>query len=250
MNFLNEFAGLLFVLIFFLLLLTLNLTGKKKTIRNLREITAFLRLRRVVGLAVEAGSRIHISVGREGVTGSKTASALVGLAMLERIARAASVSDRPPVVTSGDSTLTILSQDTLRTTYRNVNAENLYDPAAGRLTGLTPFSYAAGAMPVIHDEQVSSNVLIGNFGSEIALLTEAAEQGGSVTIAGSDDLTAQAVLFATAQEPLIGEEMFAGGAYLNAGPAHIASLRAQDILRWALIVVILAGAIAKGIGLL
>ena len=246
----NAYAGLLFVLVFIILLVVFTLTGKKKTIRNIREIPAFLRLRRMVGLAVEAGSRIHISIGREGLTGTKAASALLGLTMLERIARAASVSDRPPVVTSGDSTLTILSQDTLRAAYRSVNAENLYDPNAGRLTGLTPFSYAAGAIPVIHDEQISSNFLAGSFGSEVALLTEAAEKSGSLTIAGSDDLTAQSVLYATAQEPLIGEELFAGGAYLNAGPAHIASLRAQDIIRWALIAIMLAGAVAKGLGLL
>ncbi len=250
MNLLNNFAGLFFVVIFFLLLVVFTLTGRKKTTRNLREIPAYLRLRRMVGLAVEAGSRIHVSLGREGMAGTKGGSALMGLAMLERIARAASVSDRPPVVTSGESTLTILSQDTLRAAYRNVNAENQYDPSAGRLTGLTAFSYAAGAIPVIHDEQISTNILVGNFGSEIALLTEAAEQSGGVTIAGSDDPTAQAILFATAQEPLVGEEMFAGGAYLNAGPTHIASLRAQDVIRWALIAIILAGALAKGLGLL
>jgi hypothetical protein len=58
------------------------------------------------------------------------------------------------------------------------------------------------------------------------------------------------VLYAAAQEPLIGEELFAAGAYLGAGQTHTASLRVQDIMRWVLIVVIILGSLAKLGGLL
>ena len=66
-----------------------------------------------------------------------------------------------------------------------------------------------------------------------------------MTLAGSDDLPAQAVLYAAAQEPLIGEELYAAGAYLKTGPVHTASLRAQDLLRWVIILAILLGSILK-----
>ena len=67
---------------------------------------------------------------------------------------------------------------------------------------------------------------------------------------GTDDVSGQAVLYATAQEALIGEETFAGGAYLGAGPMHIASLRVQDIFRWVLILAMLVGALLKLVGIL
>ena len=54
-------------------------------------------------------------------------------------------------------------------------------------------------------------------------------------MAGTDNLPAQAILYATADEQLIGEDLFAGGAYVGAGPMHIASLHAQDVIRWLLI---------------
>jgi hypothetical protein len=69
-------------------------------------------------------------------------------------------------------------------------------------------------------------------------------------VAGTDDISAQAVLYATSDEPLIGEELYAAGAYLNAGTAHSASLRMQDIVRWLLVVIILFGALLKLIGIL
>jgi hypothetical protein len=213
-------------------------------------IPAFGRLRRAISLAVEDGSRVHITLGSANVTGANAASALVGLTILERVAQSSSTSDRPPIASSGDATLTILSQDTLKSVYQTANVPDEYQPTQSRLTGMTPFSYAAGAMPIFHDEQVSANVIYGNFGPEAALLADAADQNNTFLMAGSDSLPAQAVLFAAAQEPLIGEEVYAAGAYLQAGGMHPASLHAQDVLRWAIILIMAAGCVLKLVGIL
>ena len=246
----SDLYGLIIVGLFFILILFFLFTGRGRTKRYLRDLPAFIKLRRGIGLAVEAGQRLHISLGRNGLIGPQGASALVGLSMLQRIARAASISDRPPVATSGEATLAVLSQDTLRTVYKSIGAESQYDPTQGQLSGVTPFSYAAGSLPVIYDRQVAVNILAGHFGSEVALLADAAERNGALTLAGSDSVSAQAVLYATAQEPLIAEELYAAGAYIQAGPAHLASVRAQDIMRWVLIFGILAGAVLKLVGVL
>lgn len=216
--------------------------------RRLRDIPAFHRFRRAVGLSVESGKRLHVSLGRGGITELPGGATFEGLTILECCTRAASISDRPPVATSGDSITTVLSQDTLHAGYASLGAERRYTPTNGRLSGLTPLSYAAGVMPDIHDEQVSASIFAGHFGSEVGLMIEAGERSRGLTVAGSDSLSAQAVLYAAAQEPLVGEELFAGGAYLGAGAAHIASLRMQDILRWVVIGLIILGAILKLVG--
>lgn len=241
----EQFGGLAFVLFFFSLILIFSIIGRNRPGRNLRDIPAYVRLRRAVGLAVEAGTRLHISLGWGGLSGPKSTSALVGLAILERVARAASISDCPPVATAGEGALSILSQDTLRGAYHAIGEPARYDFNAGRLAGVTPYSYAAGAMSVVHDEQISASLLAGHFGSEVALITEASERSGSLTVAGTDSIPGQAVLYATAEEPLIGEELYAGGAYLGAGFTHAASLRAQDIVRWILILIILVAAVSR-----
>lgn len=242
--------GLGFLILFGILMLLFWGRDRKRIRQNLRGIQAFARLRRGIGMAVESGQRLHVSLGHGGITGQTSASALVGLSVLQRIARAASISDRPPVATSGEAAQTLLSQDTLRSAYRAVNAESQFDPGGAQLTGLTPFSYAAGALPVVYDQQVSVNILAGSFGSEVGLIADAAERTGSVSLGGSENLSAQAVLYASVQEPLIGEELFAAGAYVQAGPMHTASLKAQDVLRWLLIGVILVGAVLKMVGVI
>lgn len=231
-----------------LLLLGLTL-WRRRSPATLRPIEAYERLNRAVGLAVENGTRLHISLGRGNLFTARGGSALAGLAMLRRLAERTSASDRPPIVTSGDASLAILSQDTLRSGYRAAGAEEQYRFSTGRLTGLTPFSYAAGTMPIEHDENVSANVVIGDLGAEAALIAEASDRENSSLIAASDDLSAQAIFYASAQDPLIGEELFAAGAYVGAGAAHDASLQVQDILRWLIIVAILVGSLLKFMGM-
>jgi hypothetical protein len=241
--------GFIFTLVVFGFMIYFYTAGRARFGRNFREITAFTKLRQAVGTAVEAGTRLHISIGRGSLAGLESASALAGLTMLERVARAASVSDCPPVATSGDGALTILTQDTLRSSYRALGVEEQYDPVSGRVAGLTPFSFTAGVLPVVYDEQISANLLNGHFESEIGLINEAADRKGSLVVAGSESITGQAVIYATASDPLIGEEAFAGGAYLGAGPMHDASLHAQDMMRWVVVALILAGSAVKLLGI-
>jgi hypothetical protein len=232
-----------FGIVFFSAVLMLGLSFlRRKKPSVFRDIPAFNRLRQAVGLVVEDGSRLHISLGHGALTTPQSASALAGLGLMRRLADLTSAGDQPPIATSGDATLAILSQDTLQTAAK-FSERATFDSAAGRLTGLTPFSYAAGAIAAIRDEKVSANVLMGNFGVEVALLTDAVERENTFVLAGSDNLTAQAVIYASAQEPLIGEEVYAAGSYVESGPLHTASLSVQDILRWLIIAAILVGAL-------
>ncbi len=177
-------------------------------------------------------------------------SALAGLAMLRHIAERTSVSDKPPIASAGDPVLGLLSQDTLQAGYQAAGAAELYAPTTGRVTGLSPFGYAAGAMNISQDEDVSVNILIGHFGPEAALLTEASERESVTVVGASDNLAGQAVLFANTQDALIGEELFSTGAYLGAGASHLASLTVQDILRWLVILALLGVAVAKILGVI
>jgi hypothetical protein len=249
-NWLGSIIGLLLILLAAGLMFFFSLRQPSNTRAVLRPIRAMQRLRRAIGLAIEDGTRLHVSIGKSSIIGLNNASALAGLSTLERIGMLSSLSDRPPVATTGDGTLALLSQDTLRASYRLSNVAELYDPSQARLTGPTPFSYVAGTMPIILDERVSANLFVGNFGSEVALMIDAAERKNSFTLAASDAFAAQAVLYATASEPLIGEELFAVPAYLQAGSMHLAGLRTQDILRWVLIAALLIGAGLSFLGIL
>jgi hypothetical protein len=245
----NSIIGLVVVLVAAGLLLGLTFI-RRKSAPIFREIPAYTRLKRAIGISVEDGTRLHISLGRSGLQTPEGAPGLAGLAMLRHLSEQTSASDNPPIVTSGAADLAILTRDTLQAGYKAAGAEEIYSPSTGRLTGLTPFSFAAGAIPSIMDENVSSNVVIGHFGPEIALLTDTAERSNSPSIAATVDPAAQSILYASVDEPLIGEELFAAGAYSNAGRAHLASLQVQDIFRWGIILILLGGSALKLFGII
>jgi hypothetical protein len=249
MNSISGLIGLGLVLLAAGLLLGLTFV-RRKSAPVFREIPAFTHLKRAIGVSVEAGTRLHVSLGRGGLQTPNAAPGLAGLALLRQLTEQTSASDKPPVVSSGVADLAILSQDTLRAGYKAAGAEELYDPTTGRLTGLTPFSFAAGAIPVMKDEDVSANIFIGHFGPEVALLADAAERTNSPVVAGATDPSAQALIYASVEYPLIGEELFAASAYSNAGVAHQTSLQVEDILRWAIVLVLLVGSGLKLLGMI
>lgn len=232
------------------LLLLVITVWKQKSPGRLREIPALTGLYRKLGLSVEDGTRLHISLGHGSLLDARAGSALAGLAMLRIIAERTSVSDKPAVASAGDPALGLLTQDTLQAGYQAAGVGDLYVPTTGRVTGLTPFSYAAGAMHISQNEKVSANIMMGYFGPEAALLADASDRESVTVIGASDNLSGQAVLFANTADVLIGEELFAAGAYLNAGASHAASLTVQDILRWLVIITLLGGAAAKFLGVI
>jgi hypothetical protein len=243
--------GLILFLITSALVLLLTVRQKRRAETPVfRRITALSKFKRAVSRSVEEGSRIHVSLGNASLTQSASASAFVSLTALRRISQLSSAGDNPPIATSGDSVLALLSQDTLHQVARETHTTDLYDPTHGFLAGVTPLSYVAGALEQMHDPEVKTNVLIGNYGSEVGFLSSYSEEKGAYTLAASDSLPAQAVLYATTEQPLIGEELFALPAYLHSTPVHSASLQAQDLLRGVVVLAIVIGSLLKLLGLI
>jgi hypothetical protein len=215
-----------------------------------RKIPAFSNIHRAVRLLVEQGTRLHFSLGSGNMLAPDGASALAGLGLLRRLSEIAFLGDRSPIATTGNGILNLLAQGTLHAAHDAFLAGEPFELNNARLTGFTPFAYAAGVIASINSENISSNILIGNFGPEVGLLTEAAHNQNTTVIAASESLTAQAVLYASTPDTLIGEELFSAGAYAQAGISHEASLFLQDILRWLVIIALLTGAALKLVGVL
>ncbi len=229
-------------------LLVLLITLRRQFAPKLRDIPAMTRLYRAIGLSVEDGTRLLIGLGNTSLQTGNAGAPLAGLSLLRSLSERTSLSDRPPVAVAGEAALALLAQDTLEAGYQSAGAVEYYQPTTGRVAGLTPFSAAAGTMPIIPDESVSAAVFVGHFGVEAGLLADAADRNNALAVGASDDLAGQAIWFASAPETLIGEELFAASAYIGGSTAQTASLTVQDILRWLIIAALIVGAGLKLLG--
>lgn len=239
--------GLTILLVFASLLIVYSFLDRQRPM-EFRRMRGLEELGKAVERSVESGERVHLSLGTGSMIGAESAPGLAGLDLLARVASATTMSDMPVVVTTGDGALGILAQDTLRSAYQRVGEPRRYEATAARVLGLTPFSYAAGLPPVLATEDVSVHLLLGSFGAEGALAAHFGERQQAFVLGGTDDVPSQALLYATTDYPLIGEEVFAAGAYLNSGPLHRASLRTQDLLRMAIALAIVAGTVFLTLG--
>lgn len=242
--------GLALVLFIAGLILIFSLPKKAPSVRILRTLSAVTRMNQVIAASVESGTRIHVALGHSDFLSPTNSSAFVGLNVLERIALVSVMADLFPVASSASGSFSILSQ----TVFRKALLQTSIDPSSesdqGRMTGPTPFSYAAGALDLINREQISTNLFIGHFGPEVALLTAASERMNASTLGASDALAGQAVLYLACDTPLIGEELYALPAYVSPSKLNFASVHVQDFLRWTFILILVAGSILKFFGYL
>lgn len=243
------FTGIVVIVLFIGLMIFFLVIDQGPAKRNIRPISAYEKISQEINIAVEDGTQLHISLGRGGITGPESASALAGLSILKSVIEKSSVCDYPPVASTGNAVISILAQDTIQGATKTSGGSNQQRNPSGELIGLTPFSYATGTLTTIRDKNVSANILAGWFGNEIIWLTTAGERQSSPTIAGTTELPAQAVIYASASDPLLGEEVYAGGAYLGAGKVHLASISAQDVMRWIIIVIIIGSVLLNFLGI-
>ena len=242
------FTGIAVVILFVGLMIFFSIFSKDRKTNRFRPIAAYEKINKEINTSVEDGTQLHISLGRGGLIGPDSAAGLAGLSLLKQVIEKSSMCDHPPIASTGNAVLSILAQDTIRESSRAISlAEDRQNPS-GELIGVTPFSYAAGTLTTIRDDNVSANVHTGWFGNEIIWLTTAGERQSSPTIAGTAQLPAQAVIYASASDPLIGEELFASGAYLGTSKLHEASITVQDVMRWIIIFLILGSVVTNLLG--
>ncbi len=215
---------------------------------HVRRIQALDNLPYVVGGAVETGKRIHVSLGTGALTDSTTATTLAGLAALDHVGKQACSAGAPPLVTAADPLVMAAAQDSLRQACAHSDLLHEFDSAQVEMVAPQPTIYALGASTHMRPEETAVNVMIGSFGPEALLLAHPAAQSGITQIAGTDDPQAMAMLFAVSDAPLIGEEVYAVPAYLSRKPALLASLQAQDAVRFGVVALILVAALLRTLG--
>ena len=249
MESMTALAVLLIALIMGLLMLLLTRQQRRRPLElrplELRPLRGYRSLLNQVGRAVESGRQIHVGLGRGGLHQRSSPASLAALTTLDHLAARSSASTAPPFVTVNEGTLLLAAQDKVRQAYDTAGRTGELAPGLAQFMADSPypFVYAAAANALIHSENVGSNILLGHFGAEIGILAEAGSRRQVAQIVGSTDLEAVALATAITDNVLVGEEMLAAGAYLEGKPSQVASLQAQDVLRWVIVLAVLVNSL-------
>jgi hypothetical protein len=213
-----------------------------------RPIAAFHALQGLVGRAAESGKLVHFSLGSAGIGGIHTAAVSAGLAVFRYVAEQGAALGCSPIVTVAEPTTMLVAQDVLHQAYRQTGLASGYRPTDVQMIAPDPTAYAAGAQDTINDESVMANIMTGHFGEEYLLMGEPGAQRKITQLVASDYVNTQPMMVSTSNRVLLGEELFAAGAYLTRQPEHLASLHLQDVLRVGIVLAIVIGVAIKTLG--
>ena len=208
--------------------------GAKITIRRIAGIDA---IDEGIGRAVELGRPISFTSGLTGITPVLYAC----LGVLRHIARKTAIFGSRLFVPCSDPEALVLTDATIQNAYRTEKKFASYDPTMLRFLSEEQFAYASGYMGLIHRENVGSAFLFGRFAAESLILAEAGQQIGAVQVAATISPEQVPFFITSCDYTLIGEELYAAGAYLSRDPVQTGSLRGQDIGKLVFLALVLIG---------
>ncbi len=242
-----DIVAVLLLLIFLPLLAVLSARARRERHFTLRSIPAYESIRQLTSQATESGYPIQVTMGTGRIGTESTADALMGLVVFDYVARSAAISNQPVQATAGDGTLLAGAQGILQVARAETGYPERYTGKEVSFYGPTSLAYAAGTLATLRDRRYLGNLFFGGFDSGGLWISEAAADRGFTQIGGTPDPAAESLLAASLDETVVGEDVYAAGAYLHR-PSHLGSLAAQDILRIVIVLSIIVGVVMVSLG--
>ena len=215
---------------------------------SLRSIPAYDLLKQAITDAAESGDVIHLSAGSGTVGGASSADTLAGVQAAGHLLARAATEGVATLTTTASPLVLPLLQSAAEQAYRRAGADDEYDPERVRFAGDDRNAYAANLTDALRTEGVSTSMLLGSLAEETLFIGERGRSAGVTQVVGTASTRALPYAVTTADATIVGEEMYAAGAYLGGQLAQKASLLAQDWLRLAVVAAIVAGVILRSLG--
>lgn len=217
--------------------------GKEFYVRPLAGINA---VDDAIGRSTEMGRPILFILGL-GTAGD--IATIAGFTILARVAKLTAEYQTKILVPVNDPVMMAVAQETVRTAYLEAGRPELYKPENISYETAMQFPYVAAVVGIMLREKTATNFYMGVFYAESLILAETGNLTGSIQISGTDQISQLPFFIAATDYTLIGEELYAASAYLSKEPVQVGTLKAQDLAKAVLMVILILGAIFISAGL-
>lgn len=193
-----------------------------------------------VGRATEMGKPVLFIPGTGDIDDVQT---LAGLSVLSRIAKVTATYDTPLMVPCLYPMPLAAAGEVVRQSYIDAGRAEAFNSDIVRYMAGESFGFAAAVNGWMMREKPATNIFLGNFAAESLLLAETGNAAGAIQIAGTAQPEQLPFFIAACDYTLLGEELYAASAYLSKEPKFLGSLKAQDLFKIILAVIMVAGAL-------
>jgi hypothetical protein len=209
--------------------------GKDLFIRRIPGIDA---IEDAIGRSTEMGRPVLYVTGVEEMTDIQTIASLL---ILGHVSHTIAEYDTELKVCNAYPMTMIVAEEVVRQGYANAGRLDAHRPENVMFLTAEQFAFAAAVTGIILRDKPATNIYFGRFYAESLLLAETGFLTGAVQIAGTSEFTQLPFFIAACDYALLGEELYAVGAYLSREPTLLAQLKAGDVLKAIIMALILAG---------
>ena len=217
--------------------------AKKKGL-YIRRIAGLDAIDEAIGRATEMGKPIYYSTGINGMSGVDT---IASLSILGEVSKKVAEYDSIIKVPHYDPIVMSVAKETVKQAYMETGRSDSYHEDSNFFLSSDQFSYAASLDGMIERERPAACFFMGYFMAESLLLTEVGATTGAIQIAATNSESQLPFFFTSCDYTLIGEELFAAGAYLSKDPMLLSVLKLQDFGKLFMVAAVIIGGLVIAI---
>ncbi len=222
----NELANVLVTALVIIVIVIATIFIARRRDMYIRPIAGLRAVDDAIGRATEMGRPILFVAGLTGVGDIATIAAML---ILGHLARRTAAYETPILVPCNDPLVMALQREIVHEAYLEAGKPEAYNPDNIFYVTDSQFGYVAAVDGIMMRQRPAANFYMGFFYAESLILAETGAATGAIQIAGTDADTQLPFFITSCDYTLMGEELYAAGAYLSRDPVLLAQLKGQDI---------------------
>ena len=222
----------------------ITVSKAKKQGLYIRRIAGLDAIDEAIGRATEMGKPIYYSTGINGMSAVDT---IASLSILGEVSKKVAEYDSIIKVPHYDPIVMSVAKETVKQAYIETGRPDSYHEDSNFFLSSDQFSYAASLDGMIERERPAACFFMGYFLAESLLLTEVGATTGAIQIAATNSESQLPFFFTSCDYTLIGEELFAAGAYLSKDPMLLSVLKLQDFGKLFMVAAVIIGGLVIAI---
>jgi hypothetical protein len=236
---LNQLVMLAVFVVFVLVYIKLAASGRKFFVRRIAGLTA---IEEAIGRATEMGKPVLYVPGIDDMDNIQT---IASMAILKDVARLAGTYETPIIVPVCRPFVVPVAEEAVKQGFLNAGRPELYNPNNVRYLSDEQFAFTAGINGIMLREGTAANLYLGSFFAESLILAETGFSTGAIQVAGTANVHQLPFFVAACDYTLIGEELYAASAYLSHEPKLLGTLKASDLAKLVILVLLIVGFITQ-----
>jgi len=211
----------------------------------IRRIAGLDAIDEALGRATEMGKPIYYLTGIGGMSGIST---IASTFILGEVSKKVAQYDTQIKIPHYDPIVMTVCKEVVKQAFLEAGRPDSYRDDMNQFISQDQFSYAASVDGMISREKPAAIFFMGYFMAESLLLAEVGATNGAIQIAGTDQESQLPFFFTACDYTLIGEELYAAGAYLSKEPMLMSALKVQDFGKFLVMVSVFFGIILVALG--